>query len=135
MTMFSANDMEALMTNSTYVPRMAQHGRTTCPHCGGAVTNGAGCKGPELEADSPDWTAIEERKRLGTLRRDAPMPRCRRQVIRAARPYGDLWPQCDYCPDCGAGLGQFHHWACDLEQCPACEDQLYSCDCGSGEAA
>lgn len=33
------------------------------------------------------------------------------------------------CGDCGAAMGGFHHWGCDMERCPACGLQLLSCDC------
>lgn len=33
------------------------------------------------------------------------------------------------CFDCGAKTGFFHHWNCDAERCPACGEQLLSCDC------
>ena len=33
------------------------------------------------------------------------------------------------CHDCGALAGFFHHWNCDAERCPACGEQLLSCDC------
>lgn len=33
------------------------------------------------------------------------------------------------CHDCGASVGYFHHWNCDAERCPACGEQLLSCDC------
>lgn len=35
----------------------------------------------------------------------------------------------DRCGDCGAKVGYFHHWGCDIERCPACGNQLISCDC------
>jgi hypothetical protein len=33
------------------------------------------------------------------------------------------------CHDCAVTLGQFHHFGCDMEQCPRCEGQLLSCGC------
>lgn len=33
------------------------------------------------------------------------------------------------CHDCGAKTGHYHHWNCDAERCPACNQQLISCDC------
>lgn len=33
------------------------------------------------------------------------------------------------CGDCGAQIGQYHHWGCDCERCPACGHQLIGCDC------
>lgn len=35
----------------------------------------------------------------------------------------------DFCHDCNAGLGQYHHGGCDAERCPSCGGQLISCDC------
>lgn len=35
----------------------------------------------------------------------------------------------DRCPDCGALYGHYHHWNCDIEECPVCHGQLFSCDC------
>lgn len=33
------------------------------------------------------------------------------------------------CHDCGAKLGGYHHFNCDVEECPVCGNQLISCDC------
>ncbi len=33
------------------------------------------------------------------------------------------------CGDCGVVTGGTHHTFCDLEQCPRCREQLFSCDC------
>ena len=33
------------------------------------------------------------------------------------------------CHDCNVGAGQYHHLGCDSERCPACQDQLFLCDC------
>ncbi len=33
------------------------------------------------------------------------------------------------CHDCGAKKGYYHHFRCDVEQCPRCKRQLLSCDC------
>ena len=36
-----------------------------------------------------------------------------------------LWKDVpDRCHDCGAAVGNFHHARCDMEECPACGDQL-----------
>jgi hypothetical protein len=35
----------------------------------------------------------------------------------------------DFCHDCNAGVGQYHHFNCDAERCPLCHHQLISCDC------
>jgi len=39
------------------------------------------------------------------------------------------------CGDCGIKLGRFnyHHFNCDLEECPKCGGQLLSCDCNATE--
>jgi hypothetical protein len=34
-----------------------------------------------------------------------------------------------FCGDCGAPRGGFHHRGCDMEQCPRCRRQLLSCGC------
>lgn len=28
------------------------------------------------------------------------------------------------CPDCGAKAGGFHHFGCDIENCPVCHGQM-----------
>ncbi len=33
------------------------------------------------------------------------------------------------CGDCGAQPGNYHHVYCDIEECPRCHGQLFSCDC------
>lgn len=33
------------------------------------------------------------------------------------------------CGDCGVQRGGFHHFGCDLEECPRCRWQLLSCGC------
>ena len=35
----------------------------------------------------------------------------------------------DICHDCNATFGQYHHYNCDAEICPACHGQLIGCDC------
>ena len=33
----------------------------------------------------------------------------------------DFYPHAeegDFCHDCNAGAGQYHHWGCDVERCP-----------------
>ena len=33
------------------------------------------------------------------------------------------------CGDCGAEKGQLHERGCDIERCPKCYGQLFSCEC------
>jgi len=35
----------------------------------------------------------------------------------------------DFCHDCNVRLGQYHHFNCDAERCPACNMQMISCGC------
>ena len=35
----------------------------------------------------------------------------------------------DRCHDCGAVAPGYHHPGCDMERCPACNNQLISCGC------
>ena len=47
-------------------------------------------------------------------------------------PFGDeaqLKLRVRVCPDCGIGIGGFHHPDCSIEQCPDCLDQLGVCPC------
>jgi hypothetical protein len=34
-----------------------------------------------------------------------------------------------FCHDCNAARGQYHHLGCDMERCPACKGQIISCGC------
>jgi hypothetical protein len=87
-------------------PRMAEIGN--CSVCRRPIRDGVGCVGPE-----PGPNKVVQG----------------RVVRRAARPKGDIFELSNYCPDCGAAIGQFHHLGCDLEACPLCQGQLYFCDC------
>ena len=33
------------------------------------------------------------------------------------------------CPLCNVGIGQYHHWGCDAEECPVCRNPLSDCGC------
>ncbi len=33
------------------------------------------------------------------------------------------------CHDCGVAIGGLHHEECDVEECPYCHGQRFSCDC------
>lgn len=33
------------------------------------------------------------------------------------------------CRDCGVKVGEYHHWNCGIEKCPACKNQLIGCEC------
>lgn len=33
------------------------------------------------------------------------------------------------CSNCNAGIGQYHHWGCWVEECPVCLDDIKECDC------
>lgn len=33
------------------------------------------------------------------------------------------------CHDCGITNGKVHHFGCDMERCPKCEEQAICCDC------
>jgi len=35
----------------------------------------------------------------------------------------------EFCHDCNATRGQYHHLGCDMERCPICWEQLISCGC------
>jgi len=39
----------------------------------------------------------------------------------------------DFCHDCNAGPGQYHHYNCDAERCPCCNEQFFGCDCKAFE--
>jgi hypothetical protein len=40
----------------------------------------------------------------------------------------------DVCPNCNAGAGQYHHFGCAMERCPACGKKLINCGCNVGFA-
>lgn len=33
------------------------------------------------------------------------------------------------CGDCGQEVGKYHFMNCDIERCPVCGNQLFSCEC------
>ena len=33
------------------------------------------------------------------------------------------------CGDCGQEIGRYHFMHCDIESCPVCGCQLFSCEC------
>jgi hypothetical protein len=39
------------------------------------------------------------------------------------------------CGDCGVDRGGLHHLGCDVQRCPACGGQLFSCGCVFDEDA
>ncbi|MDD5205866.1 MAG: hypothetical protein PHS17_10615, partial [Desulfobacterales bacterium] len=38
-----------------------------------------------------------------------------------------------HCGDCGVEPGKYHHWGCNMEQCPRGGRQLISCECNMGD--
>ena len=53
------------------------------------------------------------------------------QRVRVGDP-GDFYQGGDAnigCTDCGAQMGNYHHWGCDCERCPRCGLQLLTCRC------
>jgi hypothetical protein len=39
------------------------------------------------------------------------------------------WSTRGRCGDCGVMPGRFHHLGCDVQQCPLCARQMFSCGC------
>ncbi len=35
----------------------------------------------------------------------------------------------DRCHDCNIVNGNIHHYGCDMERCPSCDDQFMCCGC------
>ena len=33
------------------------------------------------------------------------------------------------CPSCNVGMGQYHHWGCNVEECPLCRAPIIDCNC------
>jgi hypothetical protein len=49
-------------------------------------------------------------------------------------PFGSEHPPAfasEHCHDCSVGRGAFHHFGCDVEECPTCGRQLLGCDCAA----
>ena len=79
-----------------------------CEDCGRVFGLGVGCTKEELELR--DGTHL--RVRFGRER--------------------EPWKM-DACGDCWAAPGKLHHLGCDIEECPRCHEQLFSCDCWPDE--
>ena len=47
---------------------------------------------------------------------------------------GDWGADRQPCHDCAVIKGQYHVTGCDVEQCPACGEQVLSCDCEHDDA-
>jgi hypothetical protein len=79
-----------------------------CEWCKSEMNGSVTCVPEPIETDS----GIFERVRYGK-------ERSRYRIVPKGRP----------CGDCGVAPGGFHHPGCDLEECPRCVGQLFSCGC------
>jgi hypothetical protein len=79
-----------------------------CEWCKSEMNGSVTCIPEPIETDS----GIFERVRYGK-------ERDRYRIMPRGRPRGD----------CGVALGGFHHPGCDLEECPRCVGQLFTCGC------
>ena len=52
-------------------------------------------------------------------------------VYKRSTSYYDVGERCHDC-NIVNGRGNVHHGGCDVERCPACGEQLISCDCKVG---
>lgn len=75
-----------------------------CEHCGQVELDSDGCTVASVYCDGKIYKRI---------------------------PYGDeafTWPH-ERCHDCGALQGEYHHYGCDVEECPVCGEQMIDCGC------
>lgn len=86
----------------------------TCDECKREMTVGGGCTATHLGTTSKGpWS---------------------QRVVFGSEP--DDWGiERGHCHDCNAGVGQPHHFGCDVERCPRCGMQLISCECPWTHAA
>ena len=79
-----------------------------CRVCNREMNDGSGCIGGTLICNGKKYARIK------------------------AGDEGDFVPSMgegEKCHDCATTTGNYHHWGCDAERCPACGLQLISCDC------
>ena len=80
-----------------------------CEICGGEMLERVGCKIGICDCNGKSYPRI----RFGAEKR-----------------FEDVFGEEDSCPDCLAPFGSFHHFGCDIEECPVCGEAIYGdCKC------